>query len=121
MKNQWVKDARESEGWNLAELAQRTGLSIARLTELEIGEPIAPDEAALIREAVNAPRRKRIRRAIDRLTHSRRSQRSIERLLGLSQGYLCRLRAGDGNPSPALIAVLLLLANDPRRLDELSR
>ena len=121
MKNHWVKYSRECERWTVAELAQRSGISVARLTEIEIGEPLEPTETERIREALNAPRRLRIRRAIDRLTRSRRSQRSLERLLGLSQGYLCRLRAGAGNPSPALIALLLLLANDPTRVDELSR
>ncbi len=50
------------------------------------------------------------------------SQRALERLLGVSQGYLSRLRASHGAavPSAALVAALALLANDPgRRLDEL--
>jgi hypothetical protein len=48
------------------------------------------------------------------------SQRRLEFLLGLSAGYLSRLRAGGGNPSSALVALLTLLARDPdTRLREL--
>lgn len=50
------------------------------------------------------------------------SQRRIERLLGLSQGYLSRLKAGAGTPSPALVVQLQQLALDPLpRLRELER
>ena len=50
------------------------------------------------------------------------SQRQLERLLGLSQGYLSRLRSGAGNPSPELVSHLALLAKDPStRLSELQR
>ena len=47
------------------------------------------------------------------------SQRRIEREVDLSQGYLSRLRAGDGVPSAALVSLLALLSNDPQRLEEL--
>ena len=47
------------------------------------------------------------------------SQRRIERELDLSQGYLSRLRAGDGVPSAALVSLLALLRAEPRRLEEL--
>lgn len=50
------------------------------------------------------------------------SQRRLELLIGLSQGYLSRLAAGNGNPSPALVALLLILAEAPaERLTELRR
>lgn len=50
------------------------------------------------------------------------SQRRLERLLGLSQGYLSRVRAGSGNPSAELVSNLALLAHDPKvRLLELER
>lgn len=49
------------------------------------------------------------------------SQRKLEVLLGLSQGYLSRLRAGAGNPSTELVSHLALLAKDPKvRLQELA-
>ena len=47
------------------------------------------------------------------------SQRGLERELDLSQGYLSRLRAGDGVPSAALVSLLALLSKEPRRLEEL--
>ena len=47
------------------------------------------------------------------------SQRQLEIRLDLSQGYLSKLRAGDGIPSAALVSLLALLSNDPRRLEEL--
>lgn len=50
------------------------------------------------------------------------SMRSLERQLGLSQGYLCRLKSGHGNPSEQLISVLVLLTDKPQdRLGQLRR
>jgi hypothetical protein len=50
-------------------------------------------------------------------------QRRIERLLGLSQGYLSRLKNDRGEPSPQVVSALTLLAQDPvhrlRELDQL--
>ena len=43
------------------------------------------------------------------------SQRKLERLLGLSQGYLSRLKAGAGNPSSELVLLLALLSLDPAK------
>ena len=42
-----------------------------------------------------------------------RSLRKLERLLGVSQGYLSKLRAGTNNPSPELTLLLGLLASNP--------
>lgn len=65
--------------------------------------------------------RTRIRIAIDILS-KHISQRRLERVLGLSQGYLSRLRAGSGNPSPELSSHLAILCHDPpTRLMELER
>ena len=48
------------------------------------------------------------------------SQRGLERLLGLSLGYLSRVRGRRGEASAPLVSVLALLAEDPkRRLKEL--
>lgn len=61
----------------------------------------------------------RARVAIDILSHHV-SQRKLEQMIGLSQGYLSRLRAGASNPSPELIAHLAMLCQDPpTRLVEL--
>lgn len=63
----------------------------------------------------------RVRLSIDALMRHT-SQRKLEILLGLSQGYLSRLRSGAGHPSPELVSHLALLAQDPaKRLAELER
>jgi transcriptional regulator with XRE-family HTH domain len=116
MSNDWAKPWRECEGWSPAELAQRAGIPVAVVQMVERGEPVAPAIPAKIRDTINAARRERACFVMLRLP---RSKRSIERLLGLSQGYLSRLGRGAGNPSPALIALLTLLANDPTRFAEL--
>lgn len=49
-------------------------------------------------------------------------QRRLELLIGLSQGYLSRLRAGAGTPSESIICLLFLIAQDPsKRLLELGQ
>lgn len=63
--------------------------------------------------------RNRVRLTIDTLMHFM-SQRRIEEMAGISQGYLSRLRRGKGHPSPELVGYLALLAFDPpNRLAEL--
>ncbi len=65
--------------------------------------------------------RRSVRSEIDRLTLYI-SQRNLERLVGLSQGYLSRLRTGAGTPSVNLVCTLALLAKDPKgRLSELEQ
>lgn len=65
--------------------------------------------------------RQRARDAIDVLMEHI-SQRQLEALLGLSQGYLSRLRSGKGNPSAELVSNLALIAMDPQeRIKELER
>jgi len=77
--------------------------------------------APLLLEEYRSALRRRIRRIIDALT-GHTSQRKLELLLGLSQGYLSRLRSGSGNPSPELVSHLALIAKDPSvRLLELQR
>ncbi|HRI51767.1 MAG TPA: hypothetical protein PLW65_16430 [Pseudomonadota bacterium] len=88
-------------------------------------EYIDAETAAALEEALRAAYRRalqqRARQAIDIVT-SHISQRRLELLLGLSQGYLSRLRAGAGNPSPELVSHLALIAHDPAaRLQELER
>ncbi len=61
---------------------------------------------------------RRVRAALEVLS-PHISQRRLEIQIGLSQGYLSRLRAGTGKPSPQLVALLTLLARDPaQRLAE---
>lgn len=48
------------------------------------------------------------------------SQRRLEQLLGLSIGYLSRVRSKRGDASAQLVSALALIAEDPkRRLNEL--
>ena len=73
------------------------------------------------KEAFLTDLRTRARVAIDILSHHS-SQRRLEHLLRLSQGYLSRLRAGVSNPSAELVANLAMLCQDPpTRLLELER
>ena len=58
--------------------------------------------------------RERVRAAIDTLTEHV-SQRKMERMLGLSHGYLSKLRNGTCDPSPELVGNLALLARDPQK------
>ncbi len=83
----------------------------------QTSEAIAPR----LQEAYLQSLRTRARVAIDILS-KHISQRRLEQLLGLSQGYLSRIRAGAGNPSPELVGHLGILCQDPAtRLDELVR
>ena len=63
-----------------------------------------------------------VHRASVEITHLGQfySQRRIEREIDLAQGYLSRLKGGDGVPSVALVCLLALLRNDPQRLEELN-
>lgn len=86
---------------------------------------IDPQTAEALLEALNLAFAKEMRRrgreAVNQICEYI-SQRRLELLLGLSQGYLCRLRAGKSTPSAALVALLTLLANEPElRLRELDR
>lgn len=86
-------------------------------------QPLSVETQAMIAPILQARYREllklRVRRAIELLErHS--SQRRIEALLGLSPGYLCRLKAGARNPSPELVSYLASLAREPEaRLAEL--
>ena len=61
---------------------------------------------------------KRVAVAIARL-QGFKSQRRTELLMNLSQGYLSRLKAGDGVPGAPLVSLLALLAAHPQLLGEL--
>ena len=79
--------------------------------------------ARVINEALDASYRQELRRrvrvAID-VIGEHIPQRRLEELLGLSQGYLSKLKAGDRDPSPELVSDLALIARDPKsRVGEL--
>ena len=88
------------------------------------GAEFVDDQAARdIDAALEVSYRKRLhvlaRRAIDVLSeHTQPTE--LERKLGLSQGYLSRLKNGSRDPSPDLVVVLSFLARAPKtRLREL--
>lgn len=61
-------------------------------------------------------------RAAIRTLSTHLSQRKLERLLGLSQGYLSRIASGAGTASRPLMMLLCLLAARPKeRLAELTQ
>jgi transcriptional regulator with XRE-family HTH domain len=49
------------------------------------------------------------------------NQRDLERLLGLSAGYLSKLKNGKAEPSASTTALLMLLADHPALVDSLRR
>ena len=83
-------------------------------------EPLGLDAvpAELLESLYRADLRQRVAVAITRL-QGFRSQRRTELLLGLSQGYLSRLRAGEGVPGAPLVSLLALLAAHPQLIAEL--
>jgi hypothetical protein len=89
----------------------------AEFLDKPAGEALAPMLALLYA----AELRRRIQSAIVALSPFI-SQRRMEHLAGLSAGYLSRLKAGAGTPSPALVLLLQQLALDPiSRLREMER
>ena len=116
-RNQWIARSRIVLGWTLAELAERADVPIETLEIVENGSPLDPRFEPRIREAIRAAFRALVAPLVSRAC-ARVSQRRMEAILGLSQGYLSRLANGSGTPSPPLVALLTLLANDPSRLDE---
>lgn len=78
-------------------------------------EQSEPDELRLRLQALYVESlQSRIRTALAVLKQSI-SQRRLELLLGVSQGYLSRLKAGAGNPSSELVLLLALLSLDPEK------
>ena len=109
---------------NLAALPVPADISLPSCPRCRI-EFVDPETQArlqpLLHEAYRRVLQQRVRVSIDALMRHI-SQRKLELLLGLSQGYLSRLRSGGGNPSPELVSNLALLAGDPvARLAELER
>jgi len=90
-------------------------------------EWIDPRTAAAIDKALQVAYtkklHKRLEAAVDSiLTATEIPQRRLEHLLGLSAGYLSRLRGRRGDASAQIVSVLALLAHDPkRRLKELDQ
>jgi hypothetical protein len=75
--------------------------------------PTNQKTGALLHLLYVAELRQRTQLAISTLRDVR-SLRKLERLLGVSQGYLSKLRVGTSNPSPELTLLLGLLASSPK-------
>jgi len=59
---------------------------------------------------------------LEKLTKSNVTQSKLEALLGLSHGYLSKVRSGARQPSPMLVSCLRLVAADPEgRIKEVER
>lgn len=89
-------------------------------------EWIDPKTAAALDEALQAAYNdelyKRLDTALEQILALGIPQRRIEQLLGLSEGYLSRLRGRRGDASAQVVSALALLAGDPkRRLKELDQ
>ena len=90
-------------------------------------EWIDPKTARAIDEALHsayaAELHKRLVAAVDHILKTTEiPQRRLEQLLGLSIGYISRLRSGRGDASAQVVSALVLLAQDPkRRLKELDQ
>lgn len=65
--------------------------------------------------------RKRVNAAIGDIT-KHISQRRLETLIGVSAGYISKLKRGEREPSPELVSELALVAKNPKeRIRELER
>ena len=86
------------------------------------GETAAAIDAAL-ESAYSDELHKRLNVALEQILKlADMPQRRIEQLLGLSAGYLSRLRGRRGEASAQVVSVLALVAQDPaRRLKELDQ
>ena len=84
-----------------------------------IDEKTAGDLDKALDQAYRAELRSRAVEAIQEIT-KHVSQRKLESVLGLSQGYLSKLRSGDRDPSAELVSQLALISRDPKkRINEL--
>lgn len=83
--------------------------------------PFADLLERILRPSYQAELRQRVAAAISQLCRSQISQRKLELLLGMSQGYLSRLKAKAVTPSAALVSLLYLLATQPHLLLALNR
>ena len=83
-------------------------------------EPLGPGALPpeLLESLYRESLRQRVTLAIARV-QKHVSQRKIELLCNLAQGYLSRLRAGAGTPGAPLVSLLALLAAHPQLLGEL--
>ena len=121
-----AKEGRRMPFRNMAALAVPSTLAIPTCNYCG-NEWINPKTAQAIDEALQGAYadelHKRLVAAIDTILKATEiPQRRLEQLLGLSVGYISRLRAGRGDASAQVVSALALLAQDPkRRLKELDQ
>ena len=122
-----AKPGRTARWLILPAVAVPAGLEISSCSRCGCEYPTPEQRANLDRELTASGRailRKSAADAIRALSPAI-SQRRLELLLGISQGYLSRLlgsrRSRTHTPSPALVALLALLASEPALLRWIER
>jgi DNA-binding transcriptional regulator YdaS (Cro superfamily) len=66
--------------------------------------------------------RDRLDAALKTILHEEKSQSRVEQLLGISPGYLSKLKLGKRQPSAEFVSMLALVSKSPkRRLAELDK
>src|SRR5215207_7857889 len=121
-----AKQGRRMPFRNMAALPVPSTLAIPTCNHCG-NEWIDPKTAEAIDEALQGAYadelHKRLVAAVDLILKATEiPQRRLEQLLGLSVGYISRLRAGRGDASAQVVSALALLAQDPkRRLKELDQ
>lgn len=121
-----AKEGRRMPFRNMAALAVPSTLPIPTCDHCG-NEWIDPKTAEALDEALQGAYANELHRRLDAaldqiLATAGISQRRLEQLLGLSVGYLSRLRGRRGDASAQVVSVLALLAQDPkRRLKELDQ
>lgn len=103
---------------NMAALAVPSTLAIPTCDNCG-NEWIDPKTAQALDEALQGAYadelHKRLDTALEQILTLGIPQRRIEQLLGLSVGYLSRLRGRRGDASAQVVSALALLAGDPKR------
>ena len=79
-----------------------------------INEKTAAQIDQTLEEIFQAKLLKEAQRLLDILV-AEVTQQKMEQALGLSQGYLSKIRSGANTPSPMLVACLRLLADNPAK------
>ena len=79
-------------------------------------EWISPDDAKRIDAALEMAYRAELARRVRAVLPSPAEADRVERNLGLSRGYLSRLRNGTKAPSEVLLALLALIREEPETL-----
>ena len=120
-----AKEGRRMPFRNMSALAVPSTLAIPTCDHCG-NEWIDPKTAEALDEALQGAYanelHKRLEAALEQILTLGIPQRRIEQLLGLSVGYLSRLRGRRGDASAQVVSVLALLAQDPkRRMKELDQ